>query len=365
MRFLILTFSLLISNSLLSQITFQPTFINQCSNEVDDNSLWVITDSTKANWHWPDNNNSNQATLPKPGNYHIYIDFDDPIEFTVNENGIIADTFFIKRLFHEIYLSKTSSNYFDCENPANGKITDYYFNGKIRMKGTFKKGQPIDTLFSYTRTGQLTEVFIPNKKGWEKINYFKNGKIKSIYNARKKYEKEFYPSGQLKSERYWSRKNKTKLKEYFPNGILKRNQSHGKLKIYNQNKVVVEKIKRKEILIFERLFAKKKYGREKFYTYHWESFDDQGIKKREVVFDNDGFLMSPFPDSIQQIDDFLFEKIIFYFNGKEFKKLALELENRNGFSRKLVVYRKEGKKWVREKTSSMNKIHEMILNYSN
>ncbi|MFK8005287.1 MAG: hypothetical protein AB8H03_02910 [Saprospiraceae bacterium] len=159
--------------------------------------------------------------------------------------------------------------------------------------------------------------------------------------------------------------NKSILKEYFPNGILKRKQSNKKLEIYNQKKVVLEKMRRKEILIFERLFKKKKHGREKFYNYKWESFDDRGIIKRKITFNGDHFNRNPFPDNIQQIDDFLFEKIIFYFNGKEFKKVVLELENKKNLSRNLVVYRKEEKKWVREKTTSINKVHELIEDYSN
>lgn len=346
MRFLIFVFSFLISKSLLGQIIFEPTFINQCTNQIDESPSWVITDLTKTNWHWPDNNNSNQATLPKSGDYKIYINYDAPIEFTVNEFEITRDTFFIKRLIHySHYGSHPLLNYSDCDSLANGKISDYYYNGKIRRKGSFKNGKGIDTLFSYFKSGQQSGIVIPKKKGWKRINYFKNGKIKS--------------------EEIRSKKKKSTLKEYFPNGILKRNQSHKKLEIYNQKKVVIEKMKRKEILIFERLFKKKKHGREKFYAYQWESFDDRGIIKRKMIFDSDHFDTSPFPDSVQQIDDFLFEEIIFYFNGKEFKKVALELESRKNLSRKLVVYRKEEKKWTREKTTSINKIHSLIENYSN
>ncbi len=345
MRSFTFVLSFFFSNLIFGQITFEPTFINQCSNKIDNNPLWVIKSFTDSNWHWPDSNNSNQATLPKPGKYGIYIDFDDPIEFTVDKTGIVKDTFLIKRLVHKVYSSNTPSNYFDCDSIANGKITDYYYNGITRMKGTFENGQLTDSLFSYAKSGQLTEVFIPKKKGWKKLNYFKNDK--------------------LKSEENYSKKNKSALKEYFPNGKMKRNQNHKKLEIYNQNKVIIEKMTRKEILVFERVFKKKKHGSEKFYEYKWESFDDRGIIKRKIIFDSDHFDTSPFPDSVQQIDDFLFEKIIFYFNGKEFKKVELELEDKNSLSRKLVVYRKEEEKWTREKTTSINKVHKMIENYSN
>ena len=308
MKYFIFVLSFFFSNLIIGQITFEPTFINQCSNEVLQFQYWNISDSSKAY-----DFNLKKVDLPKVGNYQLKINFGSPINITINKNGIIRDTFFTKRITHNKQISNPStSKYLDCDSLANGKISDYYFNGKIRMKGTFEKGQAIDTLFSYNRSGQLTEILIPNKKNWKKITYFKNGKIKSIYDKEKKYEKEFHPSGQLKKDKTWSRKNKITLKGYFPNGKLKRKQSHKKLEIYNEDKVVIEKMKRKEILIFERLFARKKHGKERFYKYKWESFDPRGIIKRKIIFDGDHFKGSPFPDSIQQINDFLFENTIFY-----------------------------------------------------
>ncbi|MFK7771353.1 MAG: hypothetical protein AB8F94_04405 [Saprospiraceae bacterium] len=345
MRCLIFAFSFIISNSLLGQITFEPTFINQCSKEVLPSQFWTVSDSLKTYGFKNLNVKKKVLPLPKLGKYKLHVGFDElEIEFTINKNGINRDTFLFQRITQSIIIGP-GSEYLDCGVLANGKITDYYHNGKIRMQGVFEKGQLIDTLFSYRKNGQRIEVFIPNKKGWKKIQYFHNGKIKS--------------------EEIKARKKKSTLKEYFPNGILKRKQSHKKLEIYNQNKVVVEKMKRKEILIFERIFKRKKHGREKFYEYQWESFDDRGIIKRKIIFDSDHFNTSPFPDSVQQIDGFLFEQIVFYFNGKEFKKVALELVDRKSLSRKLVVYRKEEKKWVREKTTSINQVHKVINNYSN
>lgn len=198
----------------------------------------------------------------------------------------------------------------------------------------------------------------------QQITYHKNGKIKSILDTKKRSEKVFFPNGQLKLEKKWSRKGKIKMKEYFQDGQLSKQQNHKTLERYNSKNIVIEKIKRKEILILERIFAKKKHGRDKFYWYEWKSFDDQGTIKRKMIFNGDHFNQSPFPQSVQQIDNFLFEEIIFYFNGKEFKKMALELINQSTLSRKLVVYRREGKKWIREKTTSIDKTQELIKNYS-
>ena len=343
MRYLIFTISFFISNSLLGQITFEPTFINQCSNEVESFQSWYIAHPYKT--YIERDFKEKMVTLPDTGVYHFYWNMSStPIEIIINKKGINRDTFFTKRITLKQFIIP-SSEYLECGNPANGKLTDYYFNGKTRMKGIFENGQPIDTLFSYNRSGQLTEIFISNKKGWKKINYFKNG--------------------HTKSEETKSKKNKQTLKEYYQNGVLKRTQNHKSLEIYNQDKVAIEKITRKEILIFERLFKKKKHGRDKFYEYKWKSFDNRGIIKREMFFDSDHFEGKPFPDSVRQIDDFLFEKIIFYFNGKEFKKITIEYDMNNNFSKKLVLFRKEGKEWIREKTTTTSKVYKMIDNYSN
>ena len=165
MKILIFAFYFLISNSLFGQIIFEPTFINQCSNEVVQSPSWTISDSLKTY----EFNKRKSITLPKLGNYKLHVAFNElVIDININKNGITRDTFFFKRITHGIQISNPPhSDYFDCDSIADGKITDYYFNGKIRMKGTFEKSQLIDSLFSYTKKGQLTEVFIPNNKDWK------------------------------------------------------------------------------------------------------------------------------------------------------------------------------------------------------
>jgi hypothetical protein len=126
---------------------------------------------------------------------------------------------------------------------------------------------------------------------------------------------------------------------------------------------VIEKIRRKEILVFDRIFAKNKYDRSnRFYEYKWDSFDENGTIKRNIIFNSHGFLMSAFPDSLKQIDEFLFEKILFYENGKESKKIELDyvFEN-NEAIKKMFVFRKEEDEWIKEKTTTANTVYNLLL----
>lgn len=119
---------------------------------------------------------------------------------------------------------------------------------------------------------------------------------------------------------------------------------------------MIEKIRRKEILVFDRIFAKTRYDRNnRFYEYKWDLFDEDGTIKRRIIFNSHGFLMSAFPDSIKQIDEFLFEKILFYENGKESKKNEFKYVYENKISvKKMLVYRKENNEWTEEKITTAN-----------
>ncbi len=352
---------LILTQTFFGQTTYNPIFINQCTNELENGVFWYLTDSSKA--YGMENFESKPIELPKAGLYNLYVNFDNPpITVEITSNKVNRDTIFLKKLELAIYISNPPhSEYFDCGNLANGEITDFYANGNLRTKGTFKDGQPIDTLFEYHRNGKLSELFIPRKKQ-KKITYFSNGQMKSIYDTKKKYEKEYYLNGQLKKEEFWNRKH-IKTTEYNESGNVIKTKNKKEQKKFNKNGIVIEKIRRKEILVFDRIFAKNKYdhNNNRFYKYKWDTFDNNGIIKRRIIFNSHGFLMSPFPDSLKQIDELLFEKILFYKKGKESKKIELNyvFEN-NDAIKKMFVFRKEENKWIKEKTTTANNVYQQL-----
>lgn len=359
--------TILFTQTLFGQIIFEPTFINQCTGKIEDNVYWHLTNSDSL--FIDDNSNFKTITLPKLGKYQLYLELDKPpIDINITKNGINKDTILLKRLNLTIYVSNPPhSEYFDCEQIANGKVIDKYHNGNIRMKGVFKNGQPIDSLFSYYHNGQLSRLFVPNKKHWKSTKYFNDGNIKSIFNTKKHYNKEYYPSGKLKQEEYWGRRRNRKVTQYFQNGITSKYTERKKQEVFDKNGNLIELFKRKEILVLQRIFAKTYYDRHnRFYEYTWKTFDSDRIIQRQIIFNNSDFSAGPFPDSIQQINHFLFEKVIFYQKGQEFKKIETQyFKENNEYIRKLLIFRKENEKWIEEKRMPSENIHKIITTNSN
>lgn len=347
---------------MFGQTKYEPIFINQCNNEIVDGVFWYLADSTKT--YGMENLELKPIELPKAGFYELYYNVDNPpITIEIASNKINRDTVFLKRLELAIYISNPPhSEYLDCGKLANGKVLDFYSNGNVRTKGTFKKGQPIDTLFEYHRNSNLSELFIPRRK-WKRITYFENGKLKSVYDTKKRFEKEYFENGQLKKEEYWNKKYVSKSIEYNESGKVTKTANKKEQKKFNDKGVVIEKIRRKEILVFERIFTREKYHRKnKFYEYQVETFNDVGELKRKIIFNSYGFLMSPFPDSLKQIKDFSFEKILFYKNGNESKKIEFRYDYENNETiRKMIVFRKEDDEWTEEKTTTANNVYSSLL----
>lgn len=346
------------------QVTYTPIFIDECTNEAA-NVFWQLKDSEKT--YYPNTDDFKSVELPTTGTYFLFSGFgydEDPIEVTITNNEPKTDTLRISRLRFNQYVGY--ANYTECDSLANGHLESYYPNGVIRLIGTFQDGQVLDSLHEFYQSGQLKEVFIISNKGWKMTKYFENGKIQSVYDVAKREEKEYYTSGDLKKENTWDSKYRNRIKEYDDKGNLVLDETHKIQQKFYPNGTLKEVIKRKEILVLDRIFSKDAYDRHhKFYEYEWESFDKTGVIKRKIVFDNDGFLTSPFPDSVKQIDDYLFDKITFYQNGQEFKKIESKYVQENDeLIKKLIIYRKEKKQWIEEKTTTANNVYEIIATYS-
>jgi antitoxin component YwqK of YwqJK toxin-antitoxin module len=118
--------------------------------------------------------------------------------------------------------------YVTCDKLINGYAEDFYPNGKLRIRGNFKNGNPKDSIVTFYPTGliQTRILILPkvvnieefNSAGYliklshnqhksfmtyweyEWIEYYPNGKVKSVQSPRKRVINvhEFYPSGQLK-----------------------------------------------------------------------------------------------------------------------------------------------------------------------
>ena len=417
MKKLFYIITLIVSQSLYSQITYKPIFINQCTNKIVQKVNWRLSDSIKT--YGNDYYGMDHAILPKKGKYILNCSSvsSAPISITIKNNGTVRDTFFLRGLnaLLTIKSSKSNSNtpnippkYYFCNSkkPANGKITDYYFNGKKREEGTFKNGKLVGRLSSYYRNGALYEVNTPKKKGSQRIMYFENGQIKTHNNFKEEYKNqydkkdqinenenekklswrkwsaiEYYSNGTLKSklstkiykkrknergsfgpikkEQYWGATYKIKGKEYFPDGTLKIKRRNDKIEIYNKSAVLLEKIQSKKIknkYFINRADALKS----ELYKYKWERFDTTGIINRRIIFKYDKSFLMSFPKH-GAISNLLFEEIISFVQGKEYEKVVCEyVKERNEFTEKLVLYRKVQEKWIEKKRIAVDNESDIV-----
>lgn len=195
------------------KIEFKPIFINQCDGKITNKVDWVLLDS---------NNNvvvffelEDVVALPYLGNYKLYEtdDFfqedDNYYAINIEKQGLNTDTFYTKKIELLLYVSNPHrSGHYSCGHLASGTLTDYYYNGNIRLIGTFKDGQPIDTLKEFYTDGAIKEIDIPKTK--QRIIYFRNGNVKfTAFNRskRKRHIVEYYENGNLKSHQVLNEKN--------------------------------------------------------------------------------------------------------------------------------------------------------------
>jgi len=362
-RFIIILILLSANIRLFAQeIIYKPVFIDQCTDSLTENPFWWISDSDCNSYNLTDFT-STDVRLPKLGEYYLNLEIgEEPEIINIDKYGEIVDTFYTKRVQLAIWVSNPPhSEFFDCDSLANGHVTDFYYNGNIRLIGNFSNGQPIDTLKKYYRSGVMQELYIPNKRHRQQIYYYKNGQIRSDYNYSKKYSKEYYESGELKKEEFWNRKYHTEKFEYYKNGQLKLKE-YKKIQIrYFSNGLISNQTTRKEVLILERIFTK--YGTP-WFEYKCDFSDSLGNKLAFVQYGGNSFTLGNFPDSLSQIKDYQFDKILLFKNGQEFNKVDFKYEKEGAdYVKKLILYEKKGDIWVEKEITTANNVYKILASH--
>ena len=220
------------------EIIYKPIFINQCTNEEDKTVIWDVID-LKQKKSLKKEPFDTEVLLPSLGAFQLVYDFYDPEPIKIEKTGTTTDTIYLEKLKLSVAISNPPfSEYIVCNTLANGRITDYYSNGKIRVTGIFEEGQLTDTLKKYDKEGVLTKLQIPNKKGNRLLDYYKDGKIKVDLNYRKKYKKFYYESGKLAEYETWQ--GKWKFVSYFENGTLKRLKRPKKQETFSKKEILID-----------------------------------------------------------------------------------------------------------------------------
>jgi antitoxin component YwqK of YwqJK toxin-antitoxin module len=306
----ILLFSSIWISLQAQSVIYKPVFLDQCNDSLAENPFWWISDSDTT--YYIDDLETNMINLPKPGKYSLFLDIGgEPLILNIKSTGEIIDTFYTERTIIVNYMSNPPfSEFLDCDELANGQITDYYYNGTIRLKSTYKNGQPIDTLKRFYRTGVLKELYIPKKRKRRQITYYANGVIQEDFNFAKRYYRDYYETGEIRELSTWNRNHKhSERTEYYKNGQIRLFENNKTQTQYFSSGIIQRHTTKKEVMILERIFTK--YGRP-WYEFQSNLYDSTGTKIAFYQFGGDTY----FPENISKIKSYLFEKIIFYDKGK-------------------------------------------------
>lgn len=378
------------SVNLLGQITYSPVFINSC-NQQEEYMYCYLVDSN-GQYEFEEEAFFESIKVPNAGEYTLYYEFDKgPITVEISEGGKNSDTILLEGLHLVQYVSSPPmSEYRYCDSLAQGKIVEYYYNGYKRVEGTFEQGQAVDSLFYYYDNGQLKERSLNYPNNWKRfiyyksgrlqsfssiinkeykdLTYYENGQLKSSYDTRKNIDEKYYPTGQLEKRRTWGHRSRTKkARHYYPDGSLQLDITNRKLKQYSPTGQLIESMKRKETLVWYRLFAKDPYDRHnRWYAYQWSAYDSIGQLQLEILFSGERFdgRNMPFPETVTDISDYAFDSILVYNKGQAITKIEVNsVKEGEEWAYKAAIYHYQNNTWLLEKTLPATQIYELLATY--
>jgi len=358
---LFLIFFLANAFSQKENVIYRPVFINQCNQEVEAVFWWLHNNTSTYNLN-ADHFNQNKVILSDTGKYFLLTESDLVLPLTqlhFDSFGVFRDTFYTEKTSLSIHVSTPPfSEYFGCDSLAEGFITDYYYNGNLRLEGNFKQGQPVDTLREYNRSGILKEQYISTPKNKKRLTcYYPNGQIENDYLYFKKTSKSYYASGQLKSSCNYSKLNK-KEQVYYPNGQLKQNETKKKqLKFNKKGQLIEQKIRRLSSSFFSTI---KWFHQYKWYRYEWSFYDPLGKPYLKIFHGENQAFDYEFLDSIQQLESAI-HKIYFYQNNRVYQKIELDyIKEDNQYKKYFIFYKKENKHWIEVAKLSIEQVYQKL-----
>jgi hypothetical protein len=192
---LILLFSTISGFS--QEIKFNLFLKDSCSNKIES-SFYYHLEKNGMEYNISDFDNGT-IILPTKGEYKLIATEIGEIHKIIIDKIINSDTLIKPRI--EEYIIKTNVSYkkgtsreqlkklgiipnykfMNCEKVCDGIETDYYSNGKIRLKAEFKNGLVIGKLKRYYQNGKIKEVSDYDNDGilTKSTLFTENGEIKN------------------------------------------------------------------------------------------------------------------------------------------------------------------------------------------
>lgn len=286
-------FVFLFLNVLYGQnVRFQIIRVNPCEKieKIDSSDYYLY----KTHFDSVFNNENGIVKLPKPGFYKIhfssYYDYKS-IEINIPDTGLFIYKINESKIILRSYGMHPVLVYESCGKLIEGYEEDYYPNGNIKLRGTFLKGRPKDSLLTYFPNGIIKRRLIKLSKENFIQEFDSLGTLLVVrHNSNRSYylsdfiKKEYYNDGQIK--RFERNINRLILfKEYYPNGKLRIEQSKKYRKEYYENgiKKLIYKWKRKNVSL--------RKGEFKFdYKIQKITYDTNGKKIGKQFFEEKGEL---------------------------------------------------------------------------
>lgn len=232
----------------IGQVQFQLQRITPCDSlAYIEKEIYFLEDAEGDESY--SNIESDTVTLPHPGKYIVKRVTEPELEdyiINLTEGLTIETSNDPKIMLRSPWTMHPDFIYYICGKPGDGYQEDFYPDGKIKIRGTFKDGAIVDSLAEYYPNGSRKRNIIYNNNGAHITTYNNLNKKESYYwSAKRGYmgyrsrrrtvyfedgninfvisdidhiikEEEYYPNRYLKTKQ-----KKNKRIEYFNSGNIK------------------------------------------------------------------------------------------------------------------------------------------------
>jgi hypothetical protein len=279
-------------------------------------------------------------------------------------NDTIYDTLYTTKLNLIHLVSNPPISWYDvCGEEANGTITDYYCEGKPRIKGAFENGQPVDTVFRYYYSSSLYSWVYAVGDVYGTNEFYENGVVKRSYlNTSKARETEYYQSGVVKEESYIRRLGGLEIKQYYTNGNLKTHTKNWSTRRYSSSGALVYSV---EVSGRWKQILRKQDFVNLSFNYLMELRDSNSNKHSFIYFKGHPTFLGTDIENLSDINIYNFEKAVFHNDDKETHKITNKYISVNGSYQYVYnLYSKSEKDWVQVTSIAKSDLWETIRKMS-
>lgn len=173
-------------------------------------------------------------------------------EIEINNPGVYEYKRYVSKISALQYISGIGLIYKDCGEICEGYVEDFYENGNLRIRGNFSNGSPKDSLVEFYHNGKVHNKTIIKKKKKTIFTYDSIGNLvirswSSELHGDSKFTM-YYPNGRIRYDRSDSN-NIVKKDTYYPDGARKvKQRKKYKVQYYKNGNIksIIKWTKRKD-----------------------------------------------------------------------------------------------------------------------